>query len=539
MDNANLPSNDIEMSPEPIEQDAVLPDAHQMSETELKQTLRSLWPISADEPSYYNGINVLSAALRQLYLFLPKEEWPAAASEHGLVRLARSVPGETHGALLGYLKKQILEELVSEPSVHQQRTSAIELIKHPQLIRQLWVNDFYQLWDLSAFYQMPNTQKWLQKAPLDPVGGPESSLIDWDGTRPLSAHMSELFGIFRDPDSGQRHLRLPSWPFAARVLYAPKEGAPAVAFADVQEFTIKALDWELNDVRTGYKLQFSEVLYRLVASVGVEDSSKRSFLRLYKTDGSPMAAPYMGRCITNNLPRIGDNGYSWIFFFVMTKKDTPLFHRDQEVPLDNRQLVAADLNASTRSFFDATVSVFDRNKQPMPTMQTSSKSPRRSNLPVMTKPRPLAQMKTGSNPTSQVAPPNPKAAPVLSLPSSSASKATGAGRPSLLSYLKPSGSATQAGASGAFSQVAPTFPNLGDTFWLSAPSASVSVDRRSLLADADRIKRPRLHGSGPTMHPDRMRMLGLDPQSSDGDSAMTSGDQDTVPFDEEPRGRGS
>ncbi|KAK9778227.1 hypothetical protein SCAR479_05197 [Seiridium cardinale] len=536
MDNANLPSNDIEMSPEPIEQDAVLPDAHQMRKTKLKQTLRSLWPISADEPSYYNGINVISAALRQLYLFLPKEEWPAAASEHGLVRLARSVPDETHGALLGDLKKQILEELVSEPSVHQQRTSAIELIKHPQLIRQLWVNDLYQLWDLSAFYQMPNTQKWLQKATLDPVEGSESSLIDWDGTRPLSAHMSELFGIFCDPDSGQRHLRLPSWPFAARVLYAPKEGAPAVAFADVQEFTIKALDWVLNDARTGYKLQLSERLYRLVASVGVEDSSKRSFIRLYNTDGAAMPAPDMGRCITNKLPRIGDNGYSWIFFFGMTKKGTPLLHRDQEVPLDHRQLYAADVDALTRSFFDATASVFDDNEQPTPPIQTTSKSPRGLNPPARTKPQPWAQMKTGSNPTSQVAPPNPKAASVSSLPSSSAPKTTGAGRPSLLSYLKPSGSATRAGASGAFGQVAPTFPNLGDTFWSSAPSDSVAGDRRSLLADGDRIKRPRLHGSGPTMHPDRMRMLGLDPQNPDGDSAMTSGDQDPVPFDEEPRG---
>ncbi|KAK9414905.1 hypothetical protein SUNI508_10848 [Seiridium unicorne] len=520
MDNVNLPSNDIEMSPEPMEQDAVLPDAHQMSKTELKQTLRRLWPISADEPSYYNGINVLTAALRQVYLFLPKGEWPAAASEHGLVRLARSVPDENHAALLGDLKKKILEKLVSEPS----------------LIKKLWVNDLYQLWDLSAFYQMPDTQKWSQKASLDPVEGSESSLIDWNGTRSLSAHMNELFGIFRDPDSGQRHLRLPGWPFAARVSYAPEEGAPLVAFADVQEFTIKALNWELNDAHTGGKLQFSEGLYRLVASVGAEDSSKRSFVRLYNTDGAAMAVPDMGRCITNKLPRIGDIGYSWIFFFVMTKKDTPLLHRDQEVPRDRRQLHAADVDALTRSFFGATASVFDDNEQPTPPMQTTSKSPRGLNPPAMTKPQPLAQMRTGSNPTSQVAPSNPKAASVLSLPSSSALMAKGAGRPSLLSYLKPSGSATQAGASGAFGQVAPAFPNLGDTFWSSAPSASVTGDRRSLLADADRIKRPRLHGSGPTMHPDRMRMLGLDPQSPDGDSAMTSGDQDPVPFDEEPRG---
>ncbi|KAK6083342.1 hypothetical protein SCUP515_02084 [Seiridium cupressi] len=532
MDNANLPSNDIEMSPEPMEQDAALPDAHQMSKTELKQTLRRLWPISADEPSYYNGINVLTAVLRQVYLFLPKEEWPAAASEHGLVRLARSVPDETHGALLGDLKKQILEELVSEPSVHQQQTSAIELIKHPQLIRQLWVNDLYQLWDLSAFYQMPNTQKWLQKAPLDPVEGSESSLVDWDGTCSLSAHMSELFGIFRDPDSGQRHLRLPGWPYAARVSYSPKEGAPAVAFADVQEFTIKALDWELNDARTGYKLQFSERFYRLVASVGVEDSSKRSFLRLYNTNGAAMAAPDMGRCITNKLPRIGDNGYSWIFFFGMTKKDTPLLHRDQEVPLDLRQLYAAYVDALTGSFFDATASVFDDNKQPTPPMQTTSKSLGGLNPPAMTKPQPLAQMET-SNPTSQVAPPNPTAASVLSLPSSSASKATGADYADLRSFVKTGAERPTVGVMPTLGQAGSVLSNPS---WVFGPSASVTGGRRSPPADADRIKRPRLYGPGPTMHPDRMRRLGLGLQSSDGDSAMTSGDQDPVPFDEEPRG---
>ncbi|KAK8135229.1 hypothetical protein PG984_007241 [Apiospora sp. TS-2023a] len=298
-------------------------DVGNLSDSERLQLLRARWPVFENEPEPAQGYDAFLVVLRHIYSFVPSDILPQYGEESlQVLQVARKPIHDSNAGLIKENKRSSLFELVDDPKEDLDRLRFESLAKNPKLVAKFWSRYYHLLYSSTVLALAPGSQEWVLDEPYEVQNIALESLFHWDGTRPLGESLGALFGVFRQPSTGWRYLRLPGMPTILRVLYKPNadQMISAPEFKDVRSFHLTAKDCEPTDGENkSFVLKEVKCQYRLIASVDLTIDT----VRLYGINGAYIAAPQDHGQLVDTVGSIGDVGRQYMLFFARTAESAP------------------------------------------------------------------------------------------------------------------------------------------------------------------------------------------------------------------------
>ncbi|KAI1843268.1 hypothetical protein JX266_010622 [Neoarthrinium moseri] len=288
------------------------------------QRLHNCWPMFQDDDPNIQGYSALLVVARTIYSYLPDALWPPYGNESlQMLQVARKMIHERNWASVSVSKKTAIHELVDAPGDQPEKITFLALMNNEHMINRFWSRQDFLLYQPLILFMRPGGNKWEKATPSEPRIVAKHSLVEWDGSTPLSDHISNLFGYFRHED-GSATIRLSAMPFLVRVLFTPQQrrGTPP-DFRSVQRFTIRSRKWARTESgRPELQLNTSE--YVLKAAVKTRSTpAGADFVRIYGAKGENILPPPDAEPIVENTWRIGQEG-TFALFYIKTSDRRPV-----------------------------------------------------------------------------------------------------------------------------------------------------------------------------------------------------------------------